>query len=421
LFPRIIQVALSRFAPVTMHKFDFLPVLPLTLTPAVLFGLLLVGGLLGGEVARRFFLLPRIVGYVLIGMLFGHAGLGLLSSRLIHQNQVFLDISLGLILFELGRRLDYQWLRRNRWLFATAIAESAFAFVAVYFGLRYFDYEPLFSAIAAAIGVATSPAVVLLVAHELRSEGQLTERMLLLTAVNSVFAFFCATLLLPFLHMEHHAAWPESLLQPLYILLGSLLIGLAVSFLVLSFASWLGKREDRQFIMLVSMIVLAVALARLLNLSVLVTLITVGVLARNLDFSHKLMAVEFGHGGQLFFVILFVLAGASLRFDALPHVWAAVAAFIVLRFLGKGLAILLFARFSGQSLGAGGLLSIALLPMSGLAIVMVQDTSNLYPEFGAALSAVVLSAVAILELIGPLATQFALKRAGEAEPAIQEH
>jgi hypothetical protein len=38
----------------------------------------------------------------------------------------------------------------------------------------------------------------------------------------------------------------------------------------------------------------------------------------------------------------------------------------------------------------------------------------LYPEFGAKLSAVVLSAVAILELIGPLATQFALKQAGEA-------
>ncbi|MGH8743731.1 MAG: cation:proton antiporter [Burkholderiales bacterium] len=400
-----------------MPKFDFLPILPLTLTPPVLFGLLLLAGLLGGEVARRIFSLPRIVGYVLIGMLFGPMGLGLLSPRLIHQNQVFLDISLGLILFELGRRLDYQWLRRNRWLFATAIAESVFAFWAVYLGLRYFEYEPLFAAISAAIGIATSPAVVLLVAHELRSEGQLTERMLLLTAVNSVFAFLSVTLLLPFLHLEHQAAWPETLLQPLYILLGSLLIGLAFSFLVLNFASWLGKREDRQFIMLVSMIVIAVGLARLLNLSVLVTLLTIGVLARNLDYSHKLMAVEFGHGGQLFFVILFVLAGASLRFEALPHVWLAVSAFIVLRFFGKGIAILLFARFSGQRLGAAGLLSVALLPMSGLAIAMVQETSNLYPEFGAKLSVVVLSAVAILELIGPLATQFALKWAGEAGPA----
>jgi Kef-type K+ transport system membrane component KefB len=396
-----------------MPELDFLPTLPPALTPPILFGLLLLVGLLGGE-AARLFALPRITGYVLVGMLFGPGGLGVLSSDLIKESRVFVDISLGLILFELGRRLDYQWLRRNRWLFTTAIAESAFAFWAVYLGLRYFDYPPLFAALAAAIGIATSPAVVLLVAHELRSEGQLTERMLLLTAVNSVFAFFSVTMLMPFLHLQHHAAWAETLLQPLYVMLGSLLTGIVVSFFVLRFAAWLGKREDRQFIMLVGMIVLTAGLTRSLNLSVLVALLTVGILARNLDFGHKLMAVQFGHGGQLFFVILFVMAGASLRFGALPQAGFIASMYIVLRFLGKALAILVFGRLSGLRPGAAGLLSIALLPMSGFAIVMVQDTSNLYPEFGAELSALVLSVVAIVELIGPLATQFALKQAGEA-------
>jgi Kef-type K+ transport system membrane component KefB len=396
-----------------MPELSFLPTLPPALTPPILFGLLLLVGLLGGEVARLF-ALPRITGYLLVGMLFGPGGLGVLSSQLIQESRVFVDISLGLILFELGRRLDYQWLRRNRWLFATAIAESAFAFWAVYLGLRYFDYPPLFAALAAAIGIATSPAVVLLVAHELRSEGQLTERMLLLTAINSIFAFFSVTMLLPFLHLEYQAGWAETLLQPLYVMLGSLLTGFVASFLVLQFAAWLGKREDRQFIMLVGMIVITAGLARTLNLSVLVALLTLGILARNLDFGHKLMAVQFGHGGQLFFVILFVVAGAGLRFDALPHAGFIAGVYIVLRFLGKALAILVFGGLSGLRPGAAGLLSIALLPMSGLAIVMVQHTSSLYPEFGAELSAVVLSAVAIVELIGPLATQFALKQAGEA-------
>ncbi|HUL41017.1 MAG TPA: cation:proton antiporter [Burkholderiales bacterium] len=396
-----------------MSNFDFLPILPLTLTPPLLFGLLLLLGLLGGEVARLF-ALPRITGYLLVGVLFGPGGLDVLSRDLIQESRVFVDISLGLILFELGRRLDYQWLRRNRWLFATAIAESAFAFWAVYFGLRYFHYEPAFAALAAAIGIATSPAVVLLVAHELRSEGQLTERMLLLTAINSVFAFFSVTMLLPFLLLEQHAGWEKTLLQPLYVTLGSLLTGFVGSYLVLRFAGWLGKREDRQFIMLVGMIVLTVGLARTLNLSVLVALLTLGILARNLDFGHKLMAVEFGHGGQLFFVILFVVTGAGLRFDALPQALFIAGVYIVLRFLGKALAILVFGRLSGLRPGAAGLLSIALLPMSGLAVVLVQHTSSFFPEFGARLSAVVLTAVALLELIGPLATQFALKQAGEA-------
>jgi hypothetical protein len=94
----------------------------------------------------------------------------------------------------------------------------------------------------------------------------------------------------------------------------------------------------------------------------------------------------------------------------------AVASFVVLRFLGKGLAILLLGRLSGIRPGGAGLLTVALLPMSGLAVVMVRDTVSLYPSFGRELAAVVLSAVVMLELLGPLATQFALRRAGEAHP-----
>jgi hypothetical protein len=72
------------------------------------------------------------------------------------------------------------------------------------------------------------------------------------------------------------------------------------------------------------------------------------------------------------------------------------------------------AYFSGVRAGAAGLLCIALTPMSGLALAMVHGTANLYPEFGAKLAAIVLSAVLILELLGPIAVQFALRQAGEA-------
>jgi hypothetical protein len=52
--------------------------------------------------------------------------------------------------------------------------------------------------------------------------------------------------------------------------------------------------------------------------------------------------------------------------------------------------------------------------MSGLAVVMVYETASLYPEVRASVAPVVLAAVVILELLGPVATQFAIKQAGEA-------
>jgi hypothetical protein len=93
-----------------------------------------------------------------------------------------------------------------------------------------------------------------------------------------------------------------------------------------------------------------------------------------------------------------------------------VAAFILLRFLGKALGLFAFGPLSGVRPAATGLLALALIPLSGSAVVMVRDTTSLYPAFGRELAAVVLSAVVILELVGPLATQFALRRAGEAHP-----
>ena len=382
----------------------------------MLFGALLVAGLLGGELVHRFASVPRVTGYVLVGVACGPHALGLVEGPLFAGARVFVDLALGLIVFELGHRFDLDWLSRNRWLAVAAVGESVGAFFAIYAGLVYFDYSPLLAACAAAVGTATSPAVVMVVAHELRASGQITERMLLFTAVNCVFAYVALTLLLPFLHLEHAASGRSAILHPLYLLAGAGLLGFAGSQLLLGIAKWLGKREDRQFILLIALVVLVVGCARALNVPVVVALLTLGMLARNLDYDHALLPLRFGHAGQLLFVVLFVLSGASIDFSGLETVAAVTAVFVVVRFLGKAIAILALGRLSGLRAGGAGLLSLSLLPMSGLAVVMVYDTAALYPRFGAELAAVVLSAVAVLELIGPLATQFALKRAGETHP-----
>lgn len=147
-----------------------------------------------------------------------------------------------------------------------------------------------------------------------------------------------------------------------------------------------------------------------------VALVMLGMLARNLDRRHVLMPLRAGHGGQLFFVILFVLTGASLEFGALATAGVAVACFIIARFLGKAIAIYAFSGATGLRTRGAGLLSVALLPMSGLAVVMLHDAQGLVPGLRGELGAIVLSAIAILELAGPVATQLALRRAGETQP-----
>ena len=85
--------------------------------------------------------------------------------------------------------LSLRWLMRDGWLLASGVAESLLSFVFVYWTLRFFDVAPMYAATAAAIAVATSPAVLLMIVHDQRAKGPLTERMLTLTGLNNVIAF----------------------------------------------------------------------------------------------------------------------------------------------------------------------------------------------------------------------------------------
>jgi Kef-type K+ transport system membrane component KefB len=128
------------------------------------------------------------------------------------------------------------------------------------------------------------------------------------------------------------------------------------------------------------------------------------------------MEVEFGYGGLLFFVALFVITGASLDLRAFAAAWGAALAFALARFLGKSIGLFVFAPASGLRFVQAAQLSVAMTPMAALAIGLTWSIADLSPELGAQLVAIVVAAVTLLHLIGPIATQAALKWAREATP-----
>src|SRR4051794_36973842 len=153
---------------------SFLPSLPFEMSYPLLFGALLVAGMLGGECARLL-RMPRIIGYIVVGFLIGPLVEAMRMRPLIEEARIFVDLALGLVLFDLGRRMDIRWMRRDWTLAASGIAESVLSFCAVFAVLLAFQFSPVHAGLAAAIAMTASPAVLLLVVHDTRSEGQVTE------------------------------------------------------------------------------------------------------------------------------------------------------------------------------------------------------------------------------------------------------
>jgi Kef-type K+ transport system membrane component KefB len=153
---------------------------------------------------------------------------------------------------------------------------------------------------------------------------------------------------------------------------------------------------------------------------VLLALLVLGVCARNLDRHHRLIDVDFGRSAQVFFVVLFVLTGATLRPDQFGAIAWIGLAFVIARLLGKMVALYALAWPAHISMRQAGTLGLALTPIAGLAIGMTQPIYDVSPEFGARLAAIVASGVAILHVLGPIATRFALVRAQEGEPGARD-
>ncbi len=397
-----------------MDQWFFLPSSPIRSPGLLWFAVVLIAAAAAGEAAGRWLRLPRLLGYLAAGIVAGPQLTGLLNLGTLGELRLLLDLAIGLILFELGQRVDLNWLRRNPGLLATSLLESALAFLAVFSALSALGSRALIAALAGAIAVGTSPFAVMTITRELRTEGQVTERLLLLTTLNAIYAFVALALLLAGMHLEERSGWLVMVLHPLYLIGGSLVIALAAAGMLLVLLRYLGRQEDAQVGAAIAVVILAVTLTTSLNLSVVLSLLACGALTRTLDHARRFASIRFGDVGLLATIVVFALTGASIEMQDLGAVALPALALVAARFLGKAAGVLALAPFSALSVRKSGLLAVALAPMSLMAVILLKEASSAYPHLSGEVTAVVMVAVALMEVLGPLATHYALRASGEA-------
>lgn len=386
----------------------------------IVFGVMLAFGVLGGLLAARARWLPSITGFMIFGLLVGPSGLGLLSQTALADARILVDIALGLILFKLGVTLHPVKAARDRPLLITGLVESLATFGLILALMLSIGAPAVMAVLAAAIAVSSSPAVLIHVADELHAQGPTVERAKALVAANNVLSFLLFSMALPLALVGERFDLRASLLLPAYQMAGAVVVSVFVAWLATSIARLTRRDEEHfRFAVVVGAVMLTLGLSQALKVSSLFAGLALGIACRWLQGRTRLTRVEFGGGGDVFFIILFVFAGANLHLSEVLQSAAVALAFVAVRVLAKVGAVYSCGRVFGQghrpSLGAG----LLLIPMAGLAIGLVQTTTQLAPELGARVAAVVLAAVALFETIGPPIAAFAMRFVGEAGKANQ--
>ncbi|MFZ2650657.1 MAG: cation:proton antiporter [Burkholderiaceae bacterium] len=379
--------------------------------------LTLIAGALLGEAVFRWLGLPRIVGYSAAGMAAAAAGLGLEGSRLQGDVRLVVDLALALLLFELGSRVSLRWLRGNPALLWTSAAESLASFGAIVVALRWLGFEINIALACAALTVSASGAVVGRVAAELKSAGQITERMIVLAALNTLYAVLALRLFSGWLHMDQRGDWIQGISQPLYTFAGSVLLAILLSQAVAWVMRRFELRDENSVLLLLGLVLLALTGARLLGLSTLLMPLLAGVLLRNASERPCIWPRHFGTAGGVLVLMLFVVAGSAWSVATIASGLVAALALLTMRALAKALVLVATARFSGIDARQGAALALALTPVSATSLVLLSELQATHPEFSAAIAPVVLACVAVMALLGPIAVQWSLRLTGEYSPA----
>jgi len=392
------------------------------LDPVLGLALLMLAAIVLTEALHRRWRLPRVCGNMLAGALAGPLVLRLLDSADLDLWKPLIDLAIGALLFELGTRIRPRWLLDNPWLALSCLLQAGLCGGLVAAGLTWLGAPQLTAIVAGIVALSTSPVIVMAASHEERSRGQVTERLLLMTAINAVIAVVGLRVLRVVLVSGDTSAGDELILaltSALRVLGGSFLLGVACGY-ALDRLSPLMRNTSAMPVLQIALVIIASMLAAHWTLSPLLALLVAGMTARARMAHGLTVEPHLGSAGAVLKVLLFICLGLLFTIECLAALWPWVLVVIGARLLGTGLAIGVLARPSGLGWRQATGLTLALQPMSSLTVLLATDTfgwtRQLPGVHGPTLQALLL-AVTLMQLSGPVWTQMSLRHvARESQP-----
>lgn len=400
-----------------------------------------ISGLLLSRVAKKL-QLPAVTAYLVAGILIGPyvlgqlgvLGLGFHSIENVKDYSIFCDVALGFIAFDIGNEFRLSQLKRiGRQATVTAFFEALVAalLVDVTMIALHFLMPDLLSLPAAivlgAIAAATAPAATLMVVKQYKAKGPLTDILLPIVALDDAICLivFAVSYGIARALMHGTISLTSILVEPVLEVLVSLLLGALIGY-ILNLMEKVFDSNSKRLSIIIAFVLLTVGLSMMsfdiggihIGFSSLLVCMMMGTVFCNIcNFSEDMMGRANKWTAPLY-VLFFVLSGADLELSVFSNI-AVIGiglAYIAARSAGKILGATMGSTITHCSATIRKYLGITLLPQAGVALGMSMKATASMGDDGQLIRNIVLFAVLVYELFGPLMTKLALMKAGEISP-----
>ncbi len=405
----------------------------LNMTVFTVLGIAIIVGFYLGHLVRHLNL-PSLLGYMMFGVILGPSILNLLDEIKLKNLSFLTEMALGFVAVNIGSELRLSSLKRLGMAIVTIIfAECFMAFWMVFGAVFLFTRDLPLSIILGAIAPASAPAGTVAVIQECRAKGSMTKALYAVVGFDdglAIVIFGVAFALAKNLLTGEASLTTEttffSILRPFMKTGLSVVGGGIIGFLLCLMVRRL-QYAGEILIVVFGTVFLATGLSIHWHLSLILTNMMIGFVLANWKPSVLVPRVEAALMKimPLVFVLFFCLSGAHLKLSAVP----ALGSLGCIYMLGRSIGLIGGARL-GAMLGRveekiKKYLGLGILSQAGVAIglslIVKQDFSQLAIQYNlphaAKLGVTVITTITatsiFFEIIGPILTRFALKRAGE--------
>ena len=415
-----------------IQSLDSLPIL-------LIIGLAIVFGFYFGK-NMKFIRLPSIIGYMILGVILGPSALNMLSDKIQSQLSFVPDIALGFVALSIGMELKLSALKKlGKSIIFIILFESFGAFIVVFVGLYLLTGNSLMALIFASIAPASAPAGTVAVIQEYKAKGNLTKALYAVVGFDDglgiiIFGFALAIANDIFLHETgevSHSIW-MTLFFPFKEIILSIVLGGAIA-VIFSFLSAKIKTGGDIFIMIFGFVLGICGIAQSLHLSLILTNMIVGMIIVNTQKTSLISKIEerLSQILPLLFILFFTVAGSSLHIKKLPSLGLIGLVYILTRSAGLIGGARLGAILGKSEEKIKKYLGLGILSQAGVAIGLslmitqefkgmgkVVDVVNgvnvtTGDQLGSLVITIVTATCIVFEIIGPITTKIALKKAGE--------
>lgn len=406
----------------------------------LLFGIGIVGGLVTALMAQRA-KIPQVLGYIVAGLILGASGFKVVTLEDIQALEPFNNFALGIIGFLVGSELKFSTLKKYAPQFSSLLlGEGILAFTLVLLGTGGIIYAITGSLMVAlsggiilgAIASATDPASTISVLWENRSAGILTTTIVAVIALDDALAMLLygvgsgiSQILVGGENVSVLGEMGKVALE----LGGSALIGV-IGGGITSFIMKRSKSTEQAVALSLGIILFAIGVAVQLHLDIIIVAMTIGViLANRVPLRSEELISFFKTISLPIYAIFFVLIGARITIGSMPAwLWGVVAAYVILRSLGKYFGAMAGAKLSKSAPVVQKYAGMGLFAQGGVAIGLSIMASHHFREIVVTedlmLSDVIVFTVATttlcVQVIGPFAVKLATKLSGEANRDLTE-